>query len=114
MPCRGATPAAISALALSSGMFSGSEVTTAARAAVPALIFCGEMHVGWDGDEITGATIVWDNTAEVFKVEGGAATAANPTGRVRLTLTPRAEAASGAASGTLVPLAPCRSLGAPR
>lgn len=25
--------------------------------AVPALIFCGEMHVGWDGDEITGATV---------------------------------------------------------
>ena len=26
-------------------------------AAVPALVFCGEMHVGWDGDEITGATV---------------------------------------------------------
>jgi hypothetical protein len=26
-------------------------------AAVPALIFCGEMHVGWDGDEITGALV---------------------------------------------------------
>ena len=26
-------------------------------AAVPALIFCGEMHVGWDGDEVTGAMI---------------------------------------------------------
>jgi len=25
--------------------------------AVPALIFCGEMHVGWDGDEVTGATV---------------------------------------------------------
>ncbi|MDP2824287.1 MAG: hypothetical protein Q8O52_16610 [Sulfuritalea sp.] len=25
--------------------------------AVPALIFCGEMHVGWDGDEITGAAV---------------------------------------------------------
>jgi hypothetical protein len=24
---------------------------------VPALLFCGEMHVGWDGDETTGATI---------------------------------------------------------
>ena len=24
-------------------------------ASVPALLFCGEMHVGWDGDEITGA-----------------------------------------------------------
>jgi lipopolysaccharide export system protein LptA len=65
-------------------------------------------------DEITGASIVWDNVAEVFKVEGGATTAANPTGRVRLTLTPRAEAASGAAPGPVVPLAPSRSLGAPR
>lgn len=26
-------------------------------AAVQALIFCGEMHVGWDGDEITGVTV---------------------------------------------------------
>lgn len=26
-------------------------------ASVPALIFCGEMHVGWDDDETTGATI---------------------------------------------------------
>ncbi|MDP1610327.1 MAG: hypothetical protein Q8M11_04675 [Sulfuritalea sp.] len=26
-------------------------------AAVPALIFCGEMHVGWDSDEITGALV---------------------------------------------------------
>jgi hypothetical protein len=24
---------------------------------VPAWLFCGEMHLGWDGDEITGATI---------------------------------------------------------
>jgi hypothetical protein len=26
-------------------------------AAVPAMIFCGEMHVGWDGDEITGSML---------------------------------------------------------
>jgi hypothetical protein len=26
-------------------------------AGVPALLFCGEMHVGWEGDEITGATV---------------------------------------------------------
>jgi hypothetical protein len=26
-------------------------------ASVPALLFCGEMHVGWDGDETTGAAI---------------------------------------------------------
>jgi len=67
-------------------------------------------------DEITGATIVWDNTAEIFKVEGGATSAANPTGRVRVTLTPRAEPASGAAppAAAPAPLTPSRSLGEPR
>jgi lipopolysaccharide export system protein LptA len=69
---------------------------------------------GVQADEITGAAIVWDNTNEVFKVEGGGASAANPTGRVRLTLTPRAEAASAAAAPAVAPLAPSRSLGAPR
>jgi len=60
-------------------------------------------------DEITGAIIVWDNVAEVFRVEGGAATAANPSGRVRVTLTPRPEgAASGA--GVPAPLRPSRSI----
>lgn len=59
-------------------------------------------------DEVTGALITYDNTAELFTVSGGAsaATPANPTGRVRAVLTPRsdspaaAEAASAAASGT--------------
>jgi lipopolysaccharide export system protein LptA len=46
---------------------------------------------GTVADEISGGTIVWDNLAEVFKVEGGAATALNPTGRVRTVLSPRAE-----------------------
>ncbi|HEX3138906.1 MAG TPA: lipopolysaccharide transport periplasmic protein LptA, partial [Rhizobacter sp.] len=58
-------------------------------------------------DEVTGALITYDNTAELFTVAGGptAATPANPTGRVRAVLTPRegtpaaAEAASAAASG---------------
>jgi lipopolysaccharide export system protein LptA len=57
-------------------------------------------------DEVTGAVITYDNTAELFTVSGGpsAATPANPTGRVRAVLTPRegtpaaAEAASAAAS----------------
>jgi lipopolysaccharide export system protein LptA len=62
-------------------------------------------------DEITGAVIVWDNLAEVFRVEGGAVTPANPSGRVRVTLTPRAEAASGAAPGAPpAPLQPSRAL----
>ena len=59
-------------------------------------------------DEINGATIVWDNVAEVFKVEGGGATAANPSGRVRAILSPRTEAPVAAAAST--PLAPSRSL----
>ncbi|MBX3621098.1 MAG: lipopolysaccharide transport periplasmic protein LptA [Rhizobacter sp.] len=58
-------------------------------------------------DEVTGALITYDNTAELFTVAGGAsaATPANPTGRVRAVLSPRqgtpaaAEAASAAASG---------------
>ncbi|MEO8151637.1 MAG: lipopolysaccharide transport periplasmic protein LptA [Rhizobacter sp.] len=58
-------------------------------------------------DEVTGALITYDSTAELFTVSGGAsaATPANPTGRVRAVLTPRegtpaaAEAASAAASG---------------
>jgi lipopolysaccharide export system protein LptA len=62
-------------------------------------------------DEITGATIVWDNVAEIFKVEGGTATPANPTGRVRVTLTPRAEPASAPAAPAVLPLAPSRALG---
>jgi lipopolysaccharide export system protein LptA len=62
-------------------------------------------------DEITGAAIVWDNTAEVFKVQGGAATAANPTGRVRAVLSPRPESASAPAAPAAPPLAPSRALG---
>jgi lipopolysaccharide export system protein LptA len=65
-------------------------------------------------DEVTGATITWDNLAQVFRVEGGAATAANPAGRVRAVLSPRAEPASGPAAATpsaATPLAPSRDLG---
>jgi len=55
-------------------------------------------------DEITGGSIVWDNTTEVFKVEGGATSPTNPSGRVRVILSPRADSASApAAPGTLVP-----------
>jgi lipopolysaccharide export system protein LptA len=57
-------------------------------------------------DEATGALIVYDNTAEVFTVSGGAAavTPTNPGGRIRVVLGPRegtlaaAEAAAAAAS----------------
>lgn len=75
-------------------------------------------------DEINGGVIVWDNLSEVFKVEGGATSAANPTGRVRVVLSPRAETAAsgggtGAASGApgraapTAPTAPAASGGAP-
>ncbi|MBL8343028.1 MAG: lipopolysaccharide transport periplasmic protein LptA [Rubrivivax sp.] len=75
-------------------------------------------------DEITGAVIVWDNLAEVFRVEGGSPTAANPTGRVRVVLSPRAESAPGAAAdaratpgpsaASAAPLTPSRGLGGER
>ncbi|MCW5634262.1 MAG: lipopolysaccharide transport periplasmic protein LptA [Rubrivivax sp.] len=79
---------------------------------------------GTVADEITGATIVWDNLAEVFRVEGGAPTAANPSGRVRVILSPRAQASgadgvagaasAGAQGAPAAPLAPARSLGGER
>ena len=40
-------------------------------------------------DEIQGALILWDSTAESFNVQGGTATATNPGGRVRAVITPR-------------------------
>ena len=43
-------------------------------------------------DEITGNLITWDNRTEVFTVDGGARTPANPSGRVRMLLSPRNEA----------------------
>lgn len=70
------------------------------------------MRAGVVADEVIGSTIVWDNAAELFRVEGGTPTASNPAGRVRVVLSPRAEAASApsqsAAPGTL---APARALG---
>lgn len=70
------------------------------------------LRAGQLADEINGSSIVWDNVAEVFRVEGGAVTPANPTGRVRMTLSPRAEAPAAAASAppAPVPLQPSRAL----
>jgi lipopolysaccharide export system protein LptA len=62
-------------------------------------------------DEITGARILWDNAAEVFRVEGGAATATNPSGRVRAVLSPRADVAASAPAVPVPPLQPSRHLG---
>lgn len=64
-------------------------------------------------DEITGSTIVWDNTTEVFKVEGGTTSAANPTGRVRVILSPRVENAASAPKPATAPLAGSRGLEQP-
>lgn len=60
-------------------------------------------------DEITGGAILWDNVAEVFRVEGGAVSAVNPGGRVRVVLSPRPDPAASAASATGA-LKPSRSL----
>lgn len=65
-------------------------------------------------DEIQGALILWDSSAESFSVQGGATTAANPSGRVRAVITPRlpAEAASApAASRSTGALKPSSTLG---
>jgi lipopolysaccharide export system protein LptA len=63
-------------------------------------------------EEIQGALIVWDNAAELFSVQGGAATPSNPSGRVRAVLTPRAaEAASAASAPGGTALRPSTSLG---
>jgi lipopolysaccharide export system protein LptA len=62
-------------------------------------------------DEITGAQIVWDNIAEVFKVEGGGTSTTNPGGRVRAVLSPRVEPAASAPPPATAPLTPSRALG---
>ncbi len=59
-------------------------------------------------DEIHGRLIVWDSLAEQFSVEGGAATAANPGGRVRAVIAPRAASAPPSAP---LPLQPSGTLG---
>lgn len=68
-------------------------------------------------DEILGQNILWDNVTEVFQVEGGLASALNPTGRVRAVLSPRVDgAAAPPAPAASVPgaLVPSRSLGGER
>jgi lipopolysaccharide export system protein LptA len=72
------------------------------------------LRAGAVADEITGSLITWDNTNELFKVTGGAASPVNPSGRVRAVLAPREEAASAAKAGTSLPLRPSGTLGAPR
>ena len=59
-------------------------------------------------DETTGSVIHYDNNSDVFTVDGGAQNrdAANPTGRVRAMLSPRATASSAAGAATPAASAP--------
>ncbi|WP_411885646.1 lipopolysaccharide transport periplasmic protein LptA [Polaromonas sp. YR568] len=61
-------------------------------------------------DETTGSLIVYDNNTDVFTVDGGAQnqTAANPSGRIRAMLSPRA--AASAPGATPAPAAPPATL----
>jgi lipopolysaccharide export system protein LptA len=54
-------------------------------------------------DEVTGTLITWDNRTEFFTVDGGAPSAANPSGRVRMLLSPRQAASAPAASASAAP-----------
>jgi lipopolysaccharide export system protein LptA len=56
-------------------------------------------------DETSGALIVYNNTSDVFSVDGGTQnrSAANPSGRVRAMLSPRASASVPAAPVMVVP-----------
>ncbi len=71
------------------------------------------LRSGTVADEITGERILWDNTAEVFRVEGGMVSPTNPGGRVRAVLSPRAEASASAPAVPVPPLQPSRRLGDP-
>src|SRR5512138_1995234 len=62
-------------------------------------------------EDIQGSVIVWDNAAELFSVQGGAATPSNPGGRVRAVLSPRAEPASAASAPSTQGLKPSTTLG---
>ncbi len=69
-------------------------------------------------DEIHGGLIVWDSQAELFRVQGGAATADNPSGRVRAVITPRlppdADSRPAEKTAPAVPLQPSTNAGAGR
>ena len=55
-------------------------------ASVPALLFCGEMHVGWDDDETTGARIRQRLDDCRARALGGKAVQVTPTESIRLPL----------------------------
>ncbi len=73
------------------------------------------LRAGVLADEITGSLITWDNTNELFKVSGGAASPANPSGRVRAVFAPREDAAASAPQAAQpLPLKPSSALGVTR
>ena len=68
-------------------------------------------------DETTGSIITYDNTTDVFAVDGGEQnrSAANPSGRIRAMIAPRSAASAPApvapAPGTAPRLRPSTTLG---
>jgi long-chain acyl-CoA synthetase len=67
-------------------------------------------------DETLGAVITWNNRSETLTVQGGAPSAANPSGRVRSTFGPAAPKAASApaARAEPLPLKPSRALAEPK
>lgn len=62
-------------------------------------------------DEVQGAQILWNSLAEQLDVQGGQSTGSNPGGRVRVVITPRAEAEPAPATTPAPALKPSGSLG---
>ncbi|HYF43559.1 MAG TPA: lipopolysaccharide transport periplasmic protein LptA, partial [Ramlibacter sp.] len=58
-------------------------------------------------DEITGSLITYENTTDVFTVDGGPASG-TPGGRVRATLAPRESGTSPVSRAPATPAAPLR------
>jgi lipopolysaccharide export system protein LptA len=67
-------------------------------------------HNGTITYEVSGGEITWDNTNEVFRVEGGTVSPVNPSGRVRAVLAAPGAAASAASGTPTAPLTPSRAL----
>ncbi|MEN9420287.1 MAG: putative lipopolysaccharide transport protein LptA [Pseudomonadota bacterium] len=67
-------------------------------------------------DETLGARITWNSRTETLAVEGGAPSAANPSGRVRAIFSPAPAASSPPAAPRAepLPLKPARTLGDPK
>lgn len=67
-------------------------------------------------DQLTGSLIVYDNTTDVFTVDGSASTpgAVKPGGRVRAVLAPRNAASAAPAPASPAPLRPSTTLGGER